>query len=203
MFHLALGNSLIWSDSDKGNFITCTNQSNQAFLKFTGDVEGLQQLSSIRALYKLPTHEITYFEVVVVNGGKSNGIAIGISTKTTKINYPPGWDRNTIGYHGDGEGSIWIGQNKTIQKPGGFKSGDIVRCMVRPSNIGNMVIYNVQFYKNGETVGSGWITTNSGVYPTVAMYSENAEVTTSFGSHCSMRKGAVNAGKVKFLITLK
>ena len=194
---------MVWSDSDKGDFITYTNQSNQDYLKFTGNVEGKQQVSSIRTLDKLPTHELSCFEMVVVNGGKSNGIAIGISTKTTNTNRAPGWDKNTIGYHGDEEGAIWIDKEKTIQKPGGFKSGDIVRCMVRPSNIGNIVIYNVQFYKNGETVGSGWITTNSGVYPTVAMYSENAEVTTSFGSHCSIRKGAVNAGKVKFLITLK
>ena len=88
--------NMLWSDEDKGDFMTCAKQ---CFLKVSGNVDGNRQFSSIRTLDKLPTDNISYFEIGIVNAGNSNGI--GISPKTTDTNRPPRLDLDTIGYQGD------------------------------------------------------------------------------------------------------
>ena len=192
---------MFWSDSDKGDFITCTGQ---CFLKFTGNIDGWRQLSSIRTLDKLPIDKPSYFEIEVMDGGFSNGIAIGISLKTTETNRPPGWDVGTIGYHGDGKGGIYHHSDTAVEKVNGFKSGDIVGCMVEPFNNGKRTILTVQFSKNGENVGIERMLSDVyvylDVYPTVALYSENAQVKTSFGNKRLEWKGSLEKGNALILL---
>jgi hypothetical protein len=43
---------------------------------------------------------------------------------------------------------------EVVRKFSGFKSGDIIVCTIEPFNSGKRTIYNVQFFENGENVGS-------------------------------------------------
>ena len=191
-------NTMLWSNSDKGDFITCTEQK---FLKFTGDVDGNSQASAIRTLDNLPSDKITYFEIGVVNGGRTNGIAIGISPNTTGTSRLPGWDADTIGYHGGEQGGIFHENSSSpVEETSQFQSGDIIGCLIEPFNSDKRTAYFIQFSKNGENVGTERIIKNSEVYPTVALFSKNAEVITNFGNKRLEWKGSF--GKGNYLITL-
>jgi hypothetical protein len=153
-------------------------------------------------LEKLPTDKPSYFEIGIVNGGNTNRISVGISLKTTKTNRAPGWDVDTIGYWGNGKGRIYHGNPRAVvEEASGFKSGDIVGCAIEPIKIGKRTIYTFQFSKNGENVGTERILTNSELYPTVSLYSKNAQVITNFGNKRLEWKGSLTKGN--YLITLK
>ena len=49
----------------------------------------------------LSLESIYYFEVKVLNKGKETAIGIGLTVESSQLNRLPGWDRNTIGYHGE------------------------------------------------------------------------------------------------------
>jgi hypothetical protein len=42
-----------------------------------------------------------YFEVLIIDSGKKDGIAVGVCGKNYPVDQMPGWDPLSIGYHGD------------------------------------------------------------------------------------------------------
>ncbi|XP_072162947.1 SPRY domain-containing protein 3-like [Diadema setosum] len=68
-----------------------------------------------------------YFEVEIVDPGRSCYVALGVTRKDYPVNMHPGWDRGSIAYHAD-DGKIFTGHG--IGNPFGPKchKGDIMGC---------------------------------------------------------------------------
>jgi Ran-binding protein 9/10 len=71
-------------------------------------------------------------------------ISLGLCSRHTPLNYLPGWDSASWGYHGD-DGKKYFDDTGT---PYGttFKRGDIIGCYVRLKE-------NISFTLNGASLG--------------------------------------------------
>ncbi|XP_057793607.1 ran-binding protein M homolog [Salvia miltiorrhiza] len=115
-----------------------------------------------------------YFEIYVKNAGAKGQIAIGFTTSAFKVRRQPGWEANSCGYHGD-DGLLYRGHGKGEAFGPTFTTGDTV---------GGGINYATQeffFTKNGVLVGPVYKDVKGPVFPTVAVHSQNEEVTVNFG----------------------
>ncbi|KAK4413361.1 Ran-binding protein M [Sesamum alatum] len=115
-----------------------------------------------------------YFEIHVKNAGSKGQIAIGFTTSAFRLRRQPGWEANSYGYHGD-DGMLYRGHGKGDTFGPTYTTGDTV---------GGGINYATQeffFTKNGVVVGSVYKDVKGPVIPTVAVHSQNEEVTVNFG----------------------
>ncbi|KAL0326363.1 UNVERIFIED_CONTAM: Ran-binding protein M [Sesamum radiatum] len=115
-----------------------------------------------------------YFEIYVKNAGSKGQIAIGFTTSAFRLRRQPGWEANSYGYHGD-DGMLYRGHGKGDTFGPTYTTGDTV---------GGGINYATQeffFTKNGVVVGSVYKDVKGPVIPTVAVHSQNEEVTVNFG----------------------
>ncbi|CAA7057830.1 unnamed protein product [Microthlaspi erraticum] len=117
-----------------------------------------------------------YFEVHVNNAGDKGKIAIGFIAKDTEIVTRTGWEENSCSYHGD-DGFIYRGginyANITSET---FTTSDTVGGGI------NYASEEIFFTKNGALVGTIPKVFTGPLFPTVAVHSQNEEVTVNFGS---------------------
>ena len=132
-----------------------------------------------------------YFEMEIVDGGKNDGIAIGItqSDPSTRSGDMPGWSyvSTDAGYHGD-DGKIFI--NGKYDQADLYTKGDVVGCLVYRSQIEDEEFIVVQFTKNGRKINFPRLikTTDANSqflhwYPTIGIASPGAIIDTNFGEH--------------------
>ncbi|GER37827.1 SPla/RYanodine receptor (SPRY) domain-containing protein [Striga asiatica] len=149
-----------------------------------------------------------YFEIYVKNAGAKGQISIGFTTAGFKLRRQPGqahqnklcrqcifarfncyywilmsflyasisgsWEANSYGYHGD-DGLLYRGHGKGETFGPTYTTGDTV---------GGGINYATQeffFTKNGAIVGSVFKDVKGPLFPTVAVHSQNEEVTVNFG----------------------
>lgn len=132
-----------------------------------GVVQGNRPAPAKRLVY--------YFEIHVKSAGVKGQIAIGFTCEGFKMRRQPGWEQNSYGYHGD-DGLLYRGQPKGEAFGPTYTSGDTV---------GGGINYATQeffFTKNGAVVGTTRKDVKGRLYPTVAVHSQNEEVTVNFGA---------------------
>ncbi|KAL9229066.1 hypothetical protein vseg_004582 [Gypsophila vaccaria] len=115
-----------------------------------------------------------YFEMKVKNSGAKGQVSIGFTTDSFKMRRQPGWEANSYGYHGD-DGLLYRGQGKGEPFGPTFTVGDIVGGGI------NYASQEVFFTKNGIIIGTLHKDVKSQLFPTVAVHSQNEEVTVNFG----------------------
>lgn len=131
-----------------------------------GVVQANRPAPSKRLLY--------YFEIYVKNAGARGQITIGFTTSAFKLRRQPGWEANSCGYHGE-DGQLHRGHEKGEPFGPTYTTGDTV---------GGGINYATQeffFTKNGVIVGTLSKDVKGPVFPTVAVHSQNEEVTVNFG----------------------
>ncbi|CAF2125006.1 ran-binding protein M homolog [Brassica napus] len=120
-----------------------------------------------------------YFEILVTNAGSEGRIATGFSTASW-IDSRGSSEFNKCYYHGDtglihclqGKGLTVTAANKTTTST--YTTGDIVGCGI------DYVSQEFFFTKNGSLVGTSPKVFKRVLYPTVALHSNNEEVTVNF-----------------------
>lgn len=129
----------------------------------------------IQANRPAPVKRLTYyFELKVKNAGAKGQIAIGFTNESFKMRRQPGWEQNSYGYHGD-DGLLYRGQGKGEPFGPTFTTGDIVGGGI------NYASQEVFFTKNGVVVGTVYKDVKGPLFPTIAVHSQNEEVTVNFG----------------------
>lgn len=117
---------------------------------------------------------VYYFEISVKNAGAKGQISIGFTSPGFKLRRQPGWDPNSYGYHGD-DGLLYHGQGKGEAFGPTYSRGDTVGGGI------NYASQELFFTKNGTIVGAVFKDVKGPLFPTVAVHSQNEEVTINFG----------------------
>lgn len=119
---------------------------------------------------------VYYFEMFVKNAGVKGQIAIGFTTEgfKGKMRRQPGWEANSYGYHGD-DGYLYRGQGKGELFGPTYTVNDTVGGGI------NYASQKFFFTKNGEMVGDVCKEVKGRLYPTIAVHSQNEEVSVNFG----------------------
>ena len=117
-------------------------------------------------------HKWSYFEIDIIKLGRSGTITIGLCQAKYSLTRQPGWDRSSIGYHGDdgklfhesGIGKAWKGTP--------YKEGDRIGCGI-DFEAGISSSCSVYFTKNGDLIDTiaNIRIPNGGLYPMVGMHS--------------------------------
>ncbi|WOL14262.1 ran-binding protein 10 [Canna indica] len=122
-----------------------------------------------------PTKRLAYyFEMKVKDAGQKGQIAIGFTMQHFKMRRQPGWEANSCGYHGD-DGYLYRGQGKGESFGPTFTTNDIVGAGI------NYASQEFFFTKNAKLVGTVAKDIKGPLYPTIAVHSQNEQVTVNFG----------------------
>ncbi|KAK9270709.1 hypothetical protein L1049_026292 [Liquidambar formosana] len=117
---------------------------------------------------------VYYFELYVKSAGAKGQISIGFTNEGFKMRRQPGWEANSYGYHGD-DGLLYRGHGKGETFGPTYTSGDIVGGGI------NYASQEFFFTKNGTVVGTLNKEVKGPLYPTIAVHSQNEEVSVNFG----------------------
>ena len=166
------------SKSDKSRFVVVKSPY-VAEYHYRKDKENFtyRNVGSVRSSNGIPsTCNLYYFEMKVIDEGEYGIIGIGLTSKGSKLNRMPGWNKYTIGYHGD-NGKVYKGKRNGSKYGPSFGVGDIVGC-------GLDLEHNTVFFtKNGRSIGvaiSNW-PNNKLWYPTIGLHSRNEKIEINFG----------------------
>ena len=132
---------------------------------------------------------IAYYEFEVLDTGAACTIGIGAASATNLLSRMPGWDRDSIGYHGD-DGCVFRASGSGESFGPAWKRQDIIGLGIRSISGAVEPGSEVQVYftRNGQELGH--VTINvpaTGLYPTIGMHSkgEKVKVSTSMSGQCS------------------
>ena len=134
---------------------------------------GEEKVGTIRSKRPLkPFSSANFFEVKIVEPGKSCYIAIGACSQLYSIYDLPGWEDLSVGYHAD-EGCILqktAGQEK-VSDP--CEKGDVIRCTIEPVD-GSDKQMNVVYHKNGSFIGKAilWMPRDGHVFAQIGCMSQ-------------------------------
>ena len=168
-----------WSMHDKGDHILY----NGKIMECTRAMEGEDNFSTIFTNQPIPKHvEHFYFEVTVEDEGMDGYIGVGLAKASAKYQNGrmPGWDKGTIGYHGD-DGGIYHNDGSEQLKCDTYGKGDTVGCMMKKRMIDNYEYIFVNFFKNGKNLKASRYVDEGEYYPTIGMGSAGAKVTSNLG----------------------
>ena len=169
---------LCWSSTDKGALIELTSDSGIRYVSVNrGDGDSL-----IRTSESIPDFaQSFYFEMKIIDCGQDGAIGIGLATSDADTNIMPGWNKNTIGYHGD-DGGIYQGSGCAVEETDTFTTHDVVSCQVKRVRIDELRFGTViQFGKNGKTVGPLMYMMNEHLHPVIGMGTPGARAKTNLG----------------------
>lgn len=143
-------------------------------VKYAGPGNQHQDAGSVRANYSFAAEKLVdYFEVLIVNDGKT--IAVGICSDkfvTTKL---PGTDVNTFGYHADGKKFMYGKQGKAYGPA--FAKGDVIGCGI------HYFKKEVFFTRNGKYLGPAFNGISSRKwFPCVGLNTPGEIVKANFGN---------------------
>ena len=148
-----------WSSQDKSHYIDLSQNSTE--IHYSGRSQDYVDENVIgpmvRAERPFPKNKREGqlgFEVLIVNAGRNNEIAVGISAKSVPLDRFPGWERYSFGYHGD-DGNIYLETDynriylenefdDNTDTP--YETGDTIGLCLDFSNAG------LSFSKNGKVV---------------------------------------------------
>ena len=136
-----------------------------------------RNVGSVRSSNAIPpTCNVYYFEMKVIDEGENGIIGIGLTSNGSKLNRMPGWNKNTIGYHGD-NGKVYKGKRNGSKYGPSFGVGDVVGCGL------DLKRNTVFFTKNGCSIGVAIsnLPSNNSWYPTIGLHSRNEKIEVNFG----------------------
>ncbi|CAG8562848.1 17073_t:CDS:2 [Dentiscutata erythropus] len=178
-----------WNAADCSPYITIVDDENLT-VKYIGPGRNWVDAASIRANYSIPPEVgLYYYEMTVVNCGDRGCIGIGLSKPATRLNRMPGWEPNTIGYHGD-DGNLYCERGTGAKFGPLYTTGETVGCGI---NFFDKFIF---FTKNGVILGIELLFNFDGypfgalnkskimgeMYPMCGMESPNESITVNFGA---------------------
>ena len=142
------------------------------------DYDMFNAVGSVRASDAIPNQcQFYYFEMDVLQEGLEGRVGIGLTTQGTNLRKMPGWERNTVGYHGD-DGHLFNGSSgRSIGTGPTYGIGDVVGCGI------NLKTGQVVFTKNGIDIGSElfFFMPETPLFPTVAVASDDEKLSVNFG----------------------
>ena len=125
-----------------GNFIKVS--PSKRIVTYVGTGRHSNDVGAIQADHPVPTSRlIYYFEIKVLDAGRSGCIAIGFTDATAKLSRQPGWEANSYGYHGD-DGQRYHNCGKGEEYGPTFTTGDVVGAGI---HLGKGHVF---FTKNGK-----------------------------------------------------
>lgn len=114
-----------WNNNDKSNHIQITQQN---ILSYVGPGKSENDAASIRTIAPVPPSlGIFYWEMSILNKGRDGHIGIGIGTVHVSLNRLPGWESQSIGWHGD-DGFVFVGSGNGTPFGPCYSTGDVVGC---------------------------------------------------------------------------
>ncbi|KAG8071042.1 hypothetical protein GUJ93_ZPchr0006g44393 [Zizania palustris] len=162
-------------------------------VKYLGVNQHGHDVGVVQANLPAPTRRaVYYFEMSVKNAGQKGQTSIGFTTENFKMRRQPGWESNSCGYHGD-DGYLYRGPGKGESFGPKFTSGDTIGAGI------NYFSQEFFFTKNGSLVGAVQKEIKGPLYPTIAVHSQDEEVTVNFGKEqfCFDIEGYVFEEKMK------
>ncbi|KAG6532298.1 ran-binding protein M homolog [Zingiber officinale] len=142
---------------------------------YNGTPQHGHDVGVVQADCPAPTRRLAYyFEMTVKNAGQKGQVAIGFTMQHFKMRRQPGWEANSCGYHGD-DGYLYHGQGKGESFGPTFTTNDIVGAGI------NYATQEFFFTKNAKLVGTVTKDIKGPLYPTIAVHSQNEEVTVNLG----------------------
>ena len=125
-----------------GNFIKVS--PSKRIVTYVGTGRHSNDVGAIQSDHPVPTSKlIYYFEIKVLDAGRSGCIAIGFTDASAKLSRQPGWEANSYGYHGD-DGQRYHNCGKGEDYGPTFTTGDIVGAGI---HLGKGHVF---FTKNGQ-----------------------------------------------------
>ena len=135
-----------WNAADKCTYVDIHPDSLKA--GYNGPGKSENDAAAVRANCCIPSNcGVFYWEVQILCKGRDGHIGIGVATGTFPLSRLPGWDLNSIGYHGD-DGFCFVGTGHGVPFGPGFSTGDVVGCGV------DFVKGEIFFTKNSVYLGS-------------------------------------------------
>lgn len=128
-----------------------------------------------------PSSRFSYFEIEVLDRGQKCTIAVGIAPADYPLQRQPGWNRDSIAYHGD-DGRLFQDSGSGFAFGPSWKKNDVIGLGVRSPSLDTTVTSEVQvfFTRNGEEIGH---TTHpvplGGLFPTIGLHSPGEKVKVS------------------------
>ncbi|CAN8308074.1 unnamed protein product [Cochlearia groenlandica] len=161
--------------NSSGGFVT-VSPDNKLSIKYNGAGQHGHNVGVVQSNKPAPCKRLAYyFEIYVKDGGVKGRVAIGFTTdRSFLIGRHPGWEHNTCGYHGE-EGLIYLGKQQGEAFGPTYTTGDIVGGGINYDS--NEFFFTV----NGALVGTVSKYIKGPLFPTVAVHSQNEEVTVNFG----------------------
>ncbi|CAG8697084.1 8339_t:CDS:2, partial [Cetraspora pellucida] len=132
--------------------------------------------SSIRTDFPvLPEVGLYYFEIKVIDKGERGCIGIGLTKGHIPLDRMPGWEQESIGYHGD-DGLLYLERGRGDKYGPLYTTGDTVGCGI------NYYDKSIFFTKNGVNLGVASKAIFEGeMYPIGGMISPNERIEANFG----------------------
>lgn len=162
-----------WCSKDKCEYLELTKKN--LCLKYQGPGKRNEDAAAARTLFPVPTGcAIFYFEIKVVSAGRDGFIGIGLSAANVSLNRLPGWESNSLGYHGDDGNAFRDSGTGTPYGPT-FSTGDVVGCCW------NLMKGIVFFTKNGLALPIAFRSVEGILYPTVGLQTPGEIVEANFG----------------------
>ena len=159
------------------------------------NIDTNDDVGSVRSSNFIPLScSVYYFEIKVLNAHlKAGSIGIGLTTDGANLRRMPGWDKHTIGYHGD-DGNLFYETKQGSKYGPRFGKGDIVGCGI------SLATKTVFFTKNGRSLGVAVSKMeNQFWYPTVGLGTRNDKIRINFGQDTFLYNVTAYYGKI-FLI---
>ncbi|CAG8515910.1 23480_t:CDS:2 [Cetraspora pellucida] len=177
-----------WNVVDSSPSITIVDDE-KLTVKYNGPGRNWVDAASIRANHPIhPEIGLYYYEMTIIDRGDRGCIGIGLSKPATRLNRMPGWEPDTIGYHGD-DGNLYCERGSGVKFGPLYTTGETVGCGI------NFFDKYVFFTKNGVILGIELQLSFEGypfgaptkdkimgeMYPMCGMESPNESVTVNFG----------------------
>ncbi|RGB40136.1 concanavalin A-like lectin/glucanase domain-containing protein [Rhizophagus diaphanus] len=145
-------------------------------LLYIGLGRNIWDTGAVRANCPIPCEAgIYYFEMEVIDMGERGNIGLGFGKKSCPLTRMPGWEKDSIGYHGD-DGLVFFESPVGREYGALYSTGDTAGCGV------NFLNGTVFFTKNGIHLGIASTHIFDGdIYPTVGLISPNECVEMNFG----------------------
>ncbi|CAB40405.1 putative RanBPM protein [Guillardia theta] len=139
-----------------------------------------EDAASIRSNYPINKNSlIFYFEVKIINKGREGFIGIGFSIGEIELDRLPGWEKKSLGYHGD-DGNLFIDSGIGKKYGPKYGYGDIIGvCWNKFNN-------SIFFTKNSiplEYIDVFKVFTDiTNVYPIIGLRSFDESIEANFGN---------------------
>ena len=105
-----------------------------------------EDAAAIRSnFYVVRTSGFFYYEIKIINAGRNGFIGIGLCSKNVDLDRLPGWEKDSLGYHGD-DGNIFKDSGIGIPYGPKFATGDSIGLCW------NLVKKIIFFTKNGASL---------------------------------------------------